>query len=174
MSTSDYEEQLRAKLDLGRPYLFYSELEKARQKLNEGTDELAPGYVVAASQLQGYIESNRGQINSIYRLSMIVMAVGFIFILFAIILALVNPTTYAAPLVAGTGGVISVFIGATFLLLYRSAVEQAQQYIFTLDKQSSVSIALKIIDEVKDGDKEKDAARIEIAKLLISEKGNAK
>lgn len=149
------------------------EFVEAKQRAREKPEDPAAAWDVASSQLQKYLNINLKQIESIYQLSLRVMMVGFILIVVAIVLAFISPQNSSPALVAGIGGIVTEFIGGTFLFVYRAALEQSRHYIQTLDKTSTVGVALKILEGLeKKGDavKEVREARVAIAKLLISQR----
>lgn len=146
---------------------------EAKQRAREKPEDPAAAWDVAASQLQQYLNINLKQIESIYQLSLRVMMIGFFLIVVAIVLAFISPQNSSPALVAGIGGIVTEFIGGTFLFVYRAALEQSRHYIQTLDKTSTVGVALKILEGLeKKGDavKEVREARVAIAKLLISQR----
>lgn len=132
-----------------------------------------------SNRLDAYLSLNIKQINMIFYTSLIVMTIGFIMIIVAIILALINPIKTTPAIVAGVGGVITEFIGATFLIMYRSAIEHSGRYIQTLDKASSAEQAINILDNIgaQNEDEKRNIieAKTEIAKLLLTmQKENTK
>lgn len=149
-------------------------IEIARAKVEAEPAKAKPAWDLATAKLEAYLALNLKQISSIFYTSIIVMLVGFIFIMIATFLALQNPNVITPAIIAGIGGVITEFIGATFLLLYRSAIEHSGKYINTLDKTSSVGVAIQILDNIttENDEKAKDKiteAKIEIAKLLLNQ-----
>jgi len=134
-------------------------------------ENLLPTIKSYSDRLDSYLDLNIAQIRTIFITSLIVMVFGFLLIIIAIVLALLNPTQITPAVVAGVGGVITEFIGATFLLMYRSAIEHSGRYIQTLDKASSAEQSIIILDKI---DAQNDAERnkisetkTEIAKLLL-------
>jgi nitrate reductase gamma subunit len=160
--------------DLAKIGVSQEAFQRAKDKAQEKPEDPAAAWEVASNQLQEYLKINLKQIQSIYQLSITVMLIGFALIVTSIALAMLQPEENSPALVAGIGGVVTEFIGGTFLFVYRSALEQSRHYIQTLDKTSSVGVALKILEGIeKRGEplKEVREARIAIAKLLISQHG---
>ena len=114
------------------------------------------------------------------------MIVGFIFILICISLAFIpalaqpesttqgmteasrqyNATTLAV--VGSIAGVITEFIGATFLFIHRSTIQQAAAYVKTLEQINSVGMAMQIMDSISGEARElQDKTKAEIVKMLL-------
>jgi hypothetical protein len=69
--------------------------------------------------------------------------------------------------VAAVAGIISQFIGATFMLIYRSTMAQANAFMLVLERINTVGMAVQVID-VMPNDAEKNSVRADIAKLLLN------
>ncbi len=97
------------------------------------------------------------------------MAVGFGFILYGIRSAFAAQSGAITPaVISGLAGVITEFIGATFLFLYRSTIQQAAGYTQTLERINSVGMAMQILDSISSESKElQDETKAEIVKLLL-------
>ncbi|SRR5258706_8363657 len=148
------------------------DIELARERVEQNPEKAKPAWDLATAKLESYLSANIKQINWIFTLSVIVLLVGFTFLMGAVFLALQKPEVITPPIVAGVGGVLTEFIGATFLVLYRSALEHSTNFIKSLDKTSSVGVAMQILDNIyadtDEGTPLKIAeAKIEIAKLLL-------
>jgi len=149
------------------------DIEVARERVEQNPDKAKPAWDLATAKLEAYLSANLKQINWIFGLSVIVMVIGFVFLITAVFLSLQNPQLTTPVIVAGIGGALTEFIGATFLVLYRSAVEHSTNFIKSLDKTSSVGVAMQILDNIST-DKDETVrekiieAKIEVAKLLLS------
>jgi hypothetical protein len=149
------------------------DIEVARVRVEQNPDKAKPAWDLATAKLEAYLSANLKQINWIFGLSVVVMIIGFVFLSTAVFLTLQNPEFITPVIVAGVGGALTEFIGATFLVLYRSAVEHSTNFIKSLDKTSSVGVAMQILDNIST-DKDETVrekiidAKIEVAKLLLS------
>ena len=149
------------------------DIEVARERVEKNPDKAKPAWDLATAKLEAYLSANLKQINWIFGLSVSVMIIGFVFLVIAVFLSLQNPQLITPVIVAGVGGALTEFIGATFLVLYRSAVEHSANFIKSLDKTSSVGVAMQILDNIST-DKDETVqekiveAKIEVAKLLLS------
>ncbi len=149
------------------------DIEAAQVRVEQNPDKAKPAWDLATVKLEAYLSANLKQINWIFSLSVVVMIMGFVFLTTAIFLTLQNPNFITPAIVAGVGGAVTEFIGATFLVLYRSALEHSTNFIKSLDKTSSVGVAMQILDNIST-DKDETVrekiidAKIEVAKLLLS------
>jgi hypothetical protein len=110
------------------------------------------------AQLNHYYAANISQGNAIFWASLLSMSVGFAMIFAGIVTAGVNGTT---AIVAGIAGVLSQFIGATFLVALRSTQAQATTYAQSLVElrlrdvraaadARSVALGLRLLSEIPD------------------------
>ena len=116
-------------------------------------------------------------------LIMPVMLAGFVFILFGISKAFpAAPVLESAsdiqakslpmdPAIIGTiAGIITEFLGGTFLFLYKATVQQAGSYTGTLERMNSVGMAMQILDTISESSRElKDSTKAEMVKMLLSQ-----
>lgn len=150
------------------------DLDLARERVAQQPDKTKPAWDLATARLETYVSTNLKQINMIFNVSVVVMLIGFLLLVVAVVLAIENSENVTAALVSGIGGAFTELIGATFLALYRSAVQQSGQYLQVLDKTSSVGIAIHILDNIPAGESPETQAKvveakIEVAKLLLSQ-----
>jgi len=100
------------------------------------------------------------------------MVVGFVIIVWGIWQAIRSPDSIAPAAIAAGAGIITEFIGATFLFVYRSAIEQAINYSKTLERINSVGMAMKILDTMPDEarpDDLKSKTKASLVELLIQQ-----
>lgn len=140
--------------------------------------------------LQIYFTSNQKQMNYIFIFSVVVMFAGFALIILGItntfsdMNSLVQlaakgntnlpPSIFTPAIIGGVSGVITEFIGATFLFMYRSIVDQASKNIKTLERITTVGMAMGILDTLSSHSETtkdlRDETAAEIAKMILSEK----
>jgi hypothetical protein len=66
-------------------------------------------------------------------------------------------------------GLITQTIGATFLLIYRSTMKQANDYVGTLERINAVGMAVAIVDLIPDDKGEaKTKARVDLVKQILA------
>jgi len=157
------------------------EINQIRQRALREPEKVEPVWDLGRAKLELYFDRNLTQISWIFALSVGVMIVGFIFILFGISQAFVSasPQTGEVPknasgvitpaLISGVSGIITEFIGATFLFLYRSTIQQASNYTKTLEQINAVGMAVKILDTISDESKIlQDETKADIVKMLLN------
>ncbi len=168
----------------GAPSSLQKELDAVIERVKEEPGKAKPAWDLARVKLELYFDRNLSQINYIFWLSLGVMIVGFLFILFGISQALtpaqnVNAASSATPIsqstsitpaiIGGIAGVVTEFIGATFLFIYRSTIQQAAGYTKTLERINSVGMAMQILDSISEDSKQlQDKTKAEIVKILLS------
>jgi len=155
---------------------FYNEkIAEAESKISDEPTQVTPAWDLARVTLEAYFSRNLSQITAIFWLSVTVMIVGFAIIVWGISQAIQSPDSVIAASIAAGAGVITEFIGATFLFIYRSAIEQAINYSKTLERINSVGMAMKILDTMPDEAKPDDLksnTKAKLVELLIQQANN--
>jgi hypothetical protein len=126
-------------------------ISQAEARLEKEPEKAKPAWDLARATLESYFNRNLSQITSIFWLSVVVMMIGFGIIVWGISQSIQNPTTLLPAAIASIAGIITEFIGATFLFIYRSTVQQATNYSKTLERINSVGMAMQILDTMPDG-----------------------
>lgn len=144
-------------------------IEKAEIKAESEPTKVKPAWDLARVKLEAYFDRNLSQVNQVFRLAVAMMAVGFAFVLAAITMSLNHPEVTAASKVAAISGIIAQFIGATFLVIYRSTMEQANKFMSVLERINTVGMAVQVLDSIPESNTAlKDKTRAEIVALLLN------
>jgi len=97
------------------------------------------------------------------------MMVGFCFVLAAVVMSLNHPEITPAAKVAALSGIITQFIGASFLVIYRSTMAQANEFMSVLERINTVGMAVQVLDSIPEANAAlKDKTRAQIVELLLS------
>jgi hypothetical protein len=95
------------------------------------------------------------------------MLVGFGFVLWGVGLAIKSPGESTA-WIAAISGIITEFIGVTFMVIYRSTMAQANAFMQVLERINTVGMAVQILDSIPEPDKDlKNTTRAELVRLLF-------
>jgi hypothetical protein len=73
------------------------------------------------------------------------------------------------PLATAIAGILSRFIGATILVIYRSTMQQASEFIAILERINTFGMALHVLDTIPEG-----IERASMAALLLSQPNPSK
>jgi cbb3-type cytochrome oxidase subunit 3 len=141
-------------------------LEQAESKVEQEPEKAKPAWDLARLTLEAHFTKNLSQIASIFWLSVIVMLAGFAMLLYGIWQSVQTPTLLGPATIASISGIITEFIGATFLFIYRSTIQQAINYSKTLERINSVGMAMQILDTMPDSAKATDLKSKTKAKLV--------
>ena len=108
-------------------------------------------------------------------MSIVVIVVGFAITIWGISRAFTEPDKWPSSLIAASAGTITQFIGATFLFIYRSTLQQAVRYTKTLERINSVGMAMAILDTMSDDTdaRLKSKTKAELVKLLVKMPGSS-
>ncbi|MBW4538987.1 MAG: hypothetical protein KME43_07540 [Myxacorys chilensis ATA2-1-KO14] len=151
----------------------------AQERHREEPSKAKPVWDMAQITLESYFNRNLSQIRWIFWLSVIVMSLGFVLILYGVALGYQTPNgNWIVAAIGGVAGVITEFIGATFLFIYKSSIQQADKYAEILERMNFVGMAMQMLDSIAEQDKDAKSsepnsaeslqqAKIEMAKALL-------
>jgi hypothetical protein len=152
---------------------------QAESKLEAQPQKSKPAWDLARVTLEQYFNRNLAQISAIFWLSVVVMLAGFGIIAWGIIWEIyrafhpeINPGTLGPAGLASLSGIVTEFIGASFLFIYRSTIHQAATYSMTLERINAVGMAMQILDTIPDepkADDLKSKTKAALVELLIKQ-----
>lgn len=139
----------------------------AQERHKEEPSKAKPVWDMAQITLESYFNRNLSQISWIFWLSIVVMSLGFILILYGVALGYQNPKeNWIIAGIGGIAGIITEFIGATFLFVYKSSIQQADKYAEILERMNFVGMAMQMLDSVTEQDKDLKSTEVNSADLL--------
>ena len=121
------------------------------------------------SQLNEYYTINKSQSKRAYEFSFFMIFVGFLLIVSAVILGFAVPSQISITLIIGIAGLLSEFIGATALNLYKESNKHVNEFLDRLTYLQKVMLAIELVDRISEGKKEEQLSNI-ISNLMKSEK----
>src|SRR6266851_229292 len=80
--------------------------------------------------------------------TVVVMTVGFALIGIGAYQAFKNPDHFKASVLSSISGVVVSFIGGTFLVLYKSTMAQAKDYVTILERINAVGMSVQILESI--------------------------
>lgn len=151
------------------------EIQQAEQSL-KGADEGKPlaAWELARVNLEKYLDRNLDQVFQIFWVVVGAMIIGFIFQIAGIVSLYKSSGTdkylilYKSMVVTGSGLLVQ-FISATFILVYRSTMSQAKDYVDVLERMNAVGMSLQVVESIGGEDtKLKNEAKSELAKKILN------
>lgn len=121
------------------------------------------------SQLNEYYTINKSQSKRAYEFSIFMIFVGFLLIVSAVILSPAVPSQIYQNLIIGIAGLLSEFIGATALSLYKESNKHVNEFLERLTYLQKVMLAIELVDRISEGKKEEQLSNI-ISSLMKIEK----
>lgn len=150
-------------------------VERAERLVEENPREPKAAWELAQVKLETYLNRNLKQVRSIFWLTVIVLTLGFVLIGYGVFRAYLDPAVLTGPILSAASGVLVNFIAATFLVIYRSTMAQAKDYVTVLERINAVGMAVKILDTLDDADGNlRRQTTAEIAKELLKMYGSQK
>jgi len=145
-----------------------AEYEAVEQRARENPDEPSAAWDLARIKLESYLDRNLSQVSWIFVLVLLMMSVGFAMVGIGIWRVYHDPQTFAAAIVASISGIVTQFIAATFLLIYRSTMAQAKEYVMVLERINAVGMSIQILQSIEGTEPQlRNSARAELAKDLL-------
>jgi phage shock protein PspC (stress-responsive transcriptional regulator) len=143
-------------------------IEQIEVKAEQEPDKTKFAWDLARVKLEAYFDRNLSQVRMIFVVAVLVMIVGFGFVMWGVTLAITKPEAVKTSYVAAASGIITQFIGVTFMVIYRSTMAQANQFMNVLERINTVGMAVQILDAIPDASAElKNKTRAEIVSLLL-------
>jgi len=121
----------------------------------------------ARRKIQYYMHENLNQVRWIFWLTLVAMFLGFLIILCGAALAIIVQTQLASSIVVTLSGVLVEFLGATFLIIYKSTMEQARGYVNILERINNVGMSVRLIERINCEGK-RDGIRAQMASEILS------
>lgn len=124
---------------------------------------------LARVTLEQYFYRNLRQVSQIFYTALVVMIVGFALIVYG---AVVSVNTHASDLpskLAVLSGIVTEFIGLTFMVIYRSTLQQANSYMSILEKINAVGMAVQIVESIPESNELCMQTRAAMAKMLLEQ-----
>lgn len=144
-----------------------AKLEEKEKAVIENPGMPQAAWDLARAKLENYLDRNLSQVKSIFHLSIGVMIVGFVIIIFGVVNAL-NGGSIGAAMLVTFAGLITNFIGASFLIIYKSVMQQANDFVSVLERINAVGMSVQILEAIDPDNKElKENTSAEIAKKLL-------
>ena len=137
--------------DEGKQAQKIAEVEK---RFEQNPKETGAAWELARVKLESYVNRNLAQVMHIFWLTAFVMLCGFGLIGVGTYKAFADPDHFKSSVLSASSGVIVSFLGGTFLVLYRSTMAQAKEYVTMLERINAVGMSVQILDTLDDGNKE--------------------
>ncbi|WP_422092087.1 TRADD-N-associated membrane domain-containing protein [Tenacibaculum ovolyticum] len=143
-------------------------IEEVERKYEENPEVTKNAWDLARIKLESYLNRNLRQVRSIFLLSVSTMLIGFIILAYGIFKAYDNPENFKTSILVACSGILMNFLGGTFLLIYKSTMTQAKEYVSVLERINAVGMSIQILENIEDNDsKLKNQTSAELAKELL-------
>jgi len=145
-----------------------AKIEILEQQARDNPDQPLAAWDLARIKLENYLDRNLSQVSWIYYLVLLVMLVGFSLVIFGVYKIYEDPSKFTPGIMSAVSGIVVQFIGATFLLIYRSTMVQAQNYVEVLERINAVGMSIQILESIEGDDPAaRNSARAGLATDLL-------
>jgi hypothetical protein len=143
-------------------------LQEIEEKREANPEKPKYSWDIARMRLESYFDRNLSRSRSIFWISIAVMVGGFGIIIWGLLMSVQKPEVITLTYMCALTGVITEFIGGTFMLVYRSTINQSSQNMEVLERINQVGMAIQIIESIPESEKAlRNEARVEVTKLLL-------
>ena len=142
-------------------------IEEAEKCARENPQATKAAWELAQVKLESYLDHNLDHVSAIFWLAVVIMIVGFYFIGTGVSKLMDSPENFDASVLAAGSGVLINFIGATFLVIYKSTMEQATEYMMILERMNAVGMSVRILETVTGEEQLKHQAKVELSKQIL-------
>ena len=145
------------------------QIRAAEENYRKNPEKPQAAWHLAQTKLETYLNRNLEHTQKVFQLIILVIVGGWILIAVGIILLYADIANVSSSVLAAVSGVVSQFIGVTLLLIYKTTIKQANNYVSVLEKINIIGMSLQIVDSSNLLDKESQAkARIELSQKILS------
>jgi hypothetical protein len=151
-----------------RTAMLDAKVEDAEVAAKKETEKAEPAVITAQARLDKYFDNNLQQVTQIFVTAIVVMAIGFCFLAFCVVLSLRSGDHKTGEIVTGAAGALTEFLGATLMVVYRRTMTQATEFTSILERLTTVGSALRVLDSIPETElKSKNHARSRVIELLL-------
>lgn len=152
-----------------------AEIKQVEEKIKNNPNETTAAWELGRIKLESYLSRNLTQIRWIFIWTVIVMITGFGIIGFGIIKVYNGNINLNIGILTTITGLIIEFIGASFLIIYKSTMGQAKDYVTVLERINAVGMSVQILESIsKEESKLQDQTKADLAKKLLELYGGLK
>jgi hypothetical protein len=126
-------------------------IEEVERRVKEHPKETQAAWELARVTLEKYLNRNLSQVRSIFWLTALVMTTGFTLIIVGAYEAFQDSQRFNASILTTVSGVVVTFIGGTFLVIYKSTMAQAKDYVMMLERINAVGMSVQVLEALNDG-----------------------
>jgi TRADD-N domain-containing protein len=140
---------------------------RVERRYEENPEKPQAAWDLARVKLELYVERNLSQVQSVFWLTVVVIAAGFILIVYGVAKLYASPTAIMPALVTAGAGVLVDFIGASILVIYKSTMAQAKGYVAILERINAVGMAVQILQSLPENGALREPTTAEVVKDLL-------
>jgi uncharacterized membrane protein len=104
-------------------------IQEVESEIKKDPEKAKPAWDLARITLESYFNKNLNQITAIFILSILVMITGFAIIIWGVSQAITTPSGIPVAIITACAGVVTEFIGATFLYIFKSTIRQDRKSV---------------------------------------------
>ncbi len=134
---------------------------KIEHKIKEGSNGNVQEIIkLNLNQLDEYYTINKSQSKSSYSFSIFMIIIGLLLVFATIMISFMDSDKYVISMITGFAGLISEFIGATSLTLYKESNKQLNQFIKRLTYLQKIMLAIDLTEKLPDNEKNEQISNI--------------
>ncbi len=147
-------------------------IQRVEQRVEQNPEETQAAWELARVKLESYMNRNLNQLRAIFWLTALVMLAGFGLIGYGVAKVYEGPENLQPSIVVATSGVLLNFIAGSFLVIHRSVMSQATEYVTVLERINAVGMSLQILDSLKDNQDLQQKTTADVINQMLSMYGS--
>jgi len=120
------------------------------------------------NSLERYYTTNQTQSENSYKISVLMIIIGFVLVTLTIIMLFVDSEAFTLTIITGLAGIVSKFIGLTSLYLFKESNKNVNEFVERLSYLRNVMLAVDLAEKMPDDKKYEQIANI-ISGLMSSD-----
>lgn len=146
----------------------HRKIEEVERRYEENPKETQAAWDLARLKLESYLNRNLNQVRAIFWLTVLVMLFGFSLISYGVFHVYESPENFKPSIMVAVSGILVNFVGATFLVIYKSTMQQAKEYMGIIERINAVGMSVQILENLGGSNLElKEKTTAEISKQLL-------
>lgn len=149
-------------------WILNAKVKSAEDQSAAHQEQSGPAWALARATLEKYFHRNLNQVKWIFLVAVLVMLASFAVILYGVGLSMRRRISMEPSRLAALSGVVTEFIGATLIRIYRSTMRQATEFMNILERINTVGMGVQILESISEQERQlKDPTKARLVESLL-------
>ncbi|CAG5067284.1 hypothetical protein DYBT9623_00004 [Dyadobacter sp. CECT 9623] len=126
-----------------------AEIKEVEARIIDKNSETTAAWELGRIKVESYLNRNLIQVRWIFIWTVLVMIVGFLIVGYGIFKLFLGDIQLNAAILAAISGLLIEFLGGSFLIIFKSSMQQAKDYVTVLERINAVGMSVQILDSIR-------------------------